>query len=351
LVGLTAPTHLVATAVSTSQINLSWTGVSGATGYLIQETLNSGGGWTQIGSTSGSTVFQQTGLAAGMTYYYRVVATVGSYESGYSNVASATTGTPTTSGDTIWSNSYIPSENASDSGSYEVGVQFISSQPGKVTGVRFYKETGMGGYVHVGHLWSSTGQLLATATFTNETASGWQQVSFSAPVQIQSYTVYIASFSTGGGSFGITTGFFNSAGVTNGPLQALANGAPGGNGVYNTADNFPSVDGNGMNFWADVAFTPSYGGVITRVATRTTESTTGGGFGTNVLAPGQATRLFDWAPPSTPAGPVRFAAGGTIPTPTVPSSWSNRGPVLQAAATEPLFLSALSDFLPPKEKS
>ena len=32
---------------------------------------------------------------------------------------------------------------------------------------------------HVGSLWTATGQLLASATFTNETASGWQTVTFS----------------------------------------------------------------------------------------------------------------------------------------------------------------------------
>ena len=133
-------------------------------------------------------------------------------------------------------------------------MKFTSSVAGEVTGVRFYKQTWMGGYLHVGHLWSSTGALLATATFTNETAYGWQQVSFSSPVAIQANTVYVVSFSTGGGYFGITTSFFTSGGVTNGPLQALSNSVSGGDGVYNRAGAFPNVNGNGMNFWADVAF-------------------------------------------------------------------------------------------------
>ena len=34
------------------------------------------------------------------------------------------------------------------------------------------------------HLWTSTGTLLATATFTGETATGWQQVIFATPVAI-----------------------------------------------------------------------------------------------------------------------------------------------------------------------
>ena len=47
---------------------------------------------------------------------------------------------------------------------------------------------------HVGRLWSSAGQLLAQATFTNETASGWQQVSFATPVAIKANTVYVVSY-------------------------------------------------------------------------------------------------------------------------------------------------------------
>ncbi len=165
-----APTVLTAAAASSSQINLSWTDSAGDTGYLVQRSANGGSSWTQVGGTlaGGTTSYQDTGLSAGTTYEYRVVATGGGLDSAYSNVATATTtGRATT--DSIWSNSYTPSENDYSSGSYELGVKFTSSVAGEVTGVRFYKQTWMGGTTHVGHLWSSTGTLLATATFTNET--------------------------------------------------------------------------------------------------------------------------------------------------------------------------------------
>ena len=41
-----APTNVVATAVSSTQINLTWTGSSGATGYLVQQSLNGSTGWS-----------------------------------------------------------------------------------------------------------------------------------------------------------------------------------------------------------------------------------------------------------------------------------------------------------------
>ena len=283
-----------------------------------------------------STTFQQTGLSAGTTYYYRVLATLGGVDSPYSNVASATTsGTAATPG-SMWGNSYVPSENSDSYGSYEVGVKFAASVAGEVTGVRFYEQTWMDYYVHVGHLWSSSGTLLATATatftFTNEPAYGWQQVNFSSPVAIQANTVYIASFSTGGGYFGITTSFFSSSGVTNGPLEALPNSVSGGDGVYNRAGAFPDMDGNGMNFWADVAFTPSSSSSSTaRTSSPDSRSIAVGGFGRSASISDQSSPFFISAPATTPAGPARHAAGSRGTTPTVLSSLSYRRPIPQTA--------------------
>ncbi|MCA1466256.1 DUF4082 domain-containing protein, partial [Bradyrhizobium sp. NBAIM18] len=79
----------------------------------------------------------------------------------------------------------------------EVGVKFTASVNGTITGLRFYKGSLNTG-PHIADLWSSTGTLLATATFTNETASGWQQVNFSTPVAITAGTTYVASYHTNG---------------------------------------------------------------------------------------------------------------------------------------------------------
>ena len=72
-------------------------------------------------------------------------------------------------------------------------------------------------------LWASSGgSLLATVTFTNETASGWQEMALPAPVHIDADTTYIASiFSSPVGNFSITPSGLASA-VDNPPLRALA---------------------------------------------------------------------------------------------------------------------------------
>ncbi len=86
-----APTNLTATAASSSQINLSWTGSSGATSYNVMRSTTSGGPYSQVASGVTSTSFSDTGLAAGTTYFYVVQACNGSGCSGNSNQASATT--------------------------------------------------------------------------------------------------------------------------------------------------------------------------------------------------------------------------------------------------------------------
>src|SRR5579872_2795471 len=95
---------------------------------------------------------------------------------------------------------------------------------------------------HIGNLWSTGGALLASATFTSETASGWQTVTFSSPVTITAGTVYIASYYTSTGHFSADANYFATTGVNNFPLQALANGISGGNGVYAAAGSstFPT---------------------------------------------------------------------------------------------------------------
>jgi fibronectin type 3 domain-containing protein len=69
-----APTGLTASTVSTSQIDLAWNAVTGATGYKIDRSAN-GVTWVRIAATtSGVTSFRSSGLLPGITYYYRVEA-------------------------------------------------------------------------------------------------------------------------------------------------------------------------------------------------------------------------------------------------------------------------------------
>jgi hypothetical protein len=156
---------------------------------------------------------------------------------------------------TIWNASATPAQMANDSNAVELGMRFQSEVNGRITGIRFYKGAGNTG-THTGSLWSNTGTLLATVTFTGETASGWQQMNFSTPVAITANTTYVISYHTNTGNYAVNGGFFAAAGVDNPPLHALANGVDGLNGVYlYGTGGFPTQSYNASNYWVDVVFT------------------------------------------------------------------------------------------------
>jgi hypothetical protein len=158
---------------------------------------------------------------------------------------------------TIWPSTTVPpNPSAPDAQSVELGVKFRTTSAGLIRSIRFYKGTTNTG-PHTGSLWTTTGQLLATATFTNETASGWQQVDFSVPVPVSINTTYIASYFAPNGRYALSTFFFTSS-VVNPPLTALADGLDGGNGVYKYSPTsaFPTDTHTSNNYWVDVVFTP-----------------------------------------------------------------------------------------------
>ena len=135
-------------------------------------------------------------------------------------------------------------------------MKFNSEVAGTVTGIRFYKATTNTG-THIGSLWSTSGTLLASATFTGETASGWQQVNFSTPVAINANTTYVAAYLAPNGHYSDTAAGLAS-GVSNPPLAALANAsAPDGVYAYSATSTFPTNSYNATNYWVDVNFEPA----------------------------------------------------------------------------------------------
>jgi hypothetical protein len=145
--------------------------------------------------------------------------------------------------------------SANDPNPIEVGMKFESAVGGTITAIRFYKGSQNTG-PHVVDLWSGNGQLLASATSTNETASGWQQVNLPTPVQIQPNTIYVVSYHTQSGYYSATAGYFSGASAGSWPLDAPDAASAGGNGVYAYGpSSFPTNTYDGTNYWVDVVFT------------------------------------------------------------------------------------------------
>ena len=179
----------------------------------VSFTLKDSGGNTVAGSVSlngtntVATFTPTSSLAAGTTYTATVSGAQNSSGTAMTSPStwSFTTGTVSQCPCSIWQNA-TPSGavDAADTSAVNLGLQFQASSSGFITGVRFYKESDNTG-THVGSLWSSSGTLLATGTFSNETASGWQELDFSSPVAITAGTTYVASYHTNTGHYAATT--------------------------------------------------------------------------------------------------------------------------------------------------
>jgi cellulose 1,4-beta-cellobiosidase len=87
-----APTALTATAISSTQVNLSWTpsATAGVTYNVYGSTVAGGAGSLLAGSVT-ATSYQATGLNPNTTYYFTVRAVLNSLPSSASNTATAAT--------------------------------------------------------------------------------------------------------------------------------------------------------------------------------------------------------------------------------------------------------------------
>lgn len=297
---LTAPSCVIsspsngATVQTGTTVIISGTATEAGGGQLVGVDVSVDGGATwQAATGTTSWTFSWTPSVAGSAN----IKVRGFDDSGNIGVpgaaGSSSNITVTVSGTTITASSiFTPSSgpataNLNDGSALQMGMKFRSTQAGYITGVRYYKGAGSSG-VRTGNLWSSTGNKLAEAVFSNESASGWQQVMFTTPYQIAANTTYIIGVHSASGDYVATNPYFTEATV-NGTLRALANGEDGPNGmyIYSATPAFPTDNYQTSNYWVDVVFTTS----VTPDATPPTVQTvspanaaTGVALGTTVVA-------------------------------------------------------------------
>ncbi len=142
-------------------------------------------------------------------------------------------------------NLQLPQTPAPNGGStYENATRFSSSQDGLITALRFFKvptETGS----HTGRLWKDDGTLLATVTFTSETAAGWQEKTLTTSYAVTAGLVYRVSYTSNTQTAKTTNGLASD--VIDPPLTASDGyfGTPGGIFPTNLRQD---------NFFADIRF-------------------------------------------------------------------------------------------------
>ena len=158
-----APSNLAATAVSASQINLSWNdNANNETGFKIER--SSGTGWTQIAQTGANvTSYANTGLAAGTTYSYRVSAYNSAGSSASSNSASATTQNESQTADSVHVASLVGTASIKNKKFWDASatITIVDQDSAPVAGVTVEASWDSGGTVGVT---DSSGQV----TFSNE---------------------------------------------------------------------------------------------------------------------------------------------------------------------------------------
>ncbi|OJU86039.1 MAG: hypothetical protein BGO11_04160 [Solirubrobacterales bacterium 70-9] len=291
-----APTGVVATGKSAGAL-LTWKapasdGGSPITAYRITPIL---GGVPQTPLTTGSAAVEAsiTGLTNNTAYTFKVAAITSAGAGAESEASNSVTPY-----DTVFDLATPGTVDGGDGGSVELGVKIRSSVSGTINGVRFYKAaTNVG--THVGSLWTMSGQLLAEATFTNESASGWQQVTFATPVQIEPNTTYVAGYLAPNGHYSVN-GPNLTAGIVNGPLTAESDSSElsgtEGNGLfaYGSGVTFPTQSYNASNYFVDVLFTPE------------PPATIPGAPGTPTATAGLGSATVKWAAPTTGSKPTNY---------------------------------------------
>ena len=281
----TLMTGLVAASKSTDTTSPVSTITSGLNGQTLADgsSVTVSGTASDVGgvvagvevSTDGGTTWRPATGTANWSYTWTVhgspavaVKTRATDDSGNTEVPGSGASVNVSCPCSIFGSSVIPdTPDSGDGGSVEVGMKFTAQTAGTVSGVSFYKSSLNKG-THVGSLWTSGGTRLATATFTGETATGWQSVNFATPVAIAANTTYVVSYFAPQGHYAQAAGFMypnpspmpaGHSSLDSGVLHGVRNTPSSGNGVYTygASSVFPQSSYNAENYWVDVKFVPS----------------------------------------------------------------------------------------------
>ena len=227
-----APSNLTATAKSSSQIDLAWTGSTdnvGVASYNVYRSTDNAT-FNAVASVT-TTAHADTGLASSTTYYYRVTADdAAGNESAASNTASATTGTATSPAQVII-NEILANEPLSDVAKEFVELVNVGGTSIDISGWTISDATGLR------HTFASGTTL----------AAGKARVVYGGAAGIPSGLTNAVAASTGSlglGNSGDTVTVKNSAGTT---INA-----------YTYPSSLSGTDGVSMNRSPDTSATGSF---------------------------------------------------------------------------------------------
>ncbi|MCU1437165.1 MAG: hypothetical protein JWP66_252, partial [Naasia sp.] len=303
-----APTGVTAAAAGTAN-TVSWTAVSGATGYFVERATAAAGPWTRLNTTAqtGTSFSDTAGATFVPTALYRVVATNAAGSSAPSATATVTrTATPAPQ----------PVRINTGGGAVTVG------------GVTFAADTAFsGGKTFSNASVTGISRTTADALYVNErsaTANGGG-FSYDIPVANGTYTVRLHHAeiwfgATSGGPAGNGNRVFsaNFEGGTTEVVNRDIFASVGSMAAYVTAHNVTVTGGNlDIDFTASVN-QPSIAAIEVLPGANTTTAIPGGApLGAAVVAPAQNNTPVPPGAPAAIQGVTPQAAKPTVTTPTV----------------------------------
>jgi hypothetical protein len=160
-----------------------------------------------------------------------------------------------------------PTQSGNDGFPITLGVKFKASFDGVISAIRIFRTAGDTSHNTV-QLWNvGGGTPLGEAKLTGTPLAGWQYVPFLNPIPISANTVYVASYFNSQGFYSYQSqGLLDS--IVNGPLTAVANNDPEGDGInglyiYGVPPPppplriFPTNGFNGNSYFVDVQYSPN----------------------------------------------------------------------------------------------
>ncbi len=134
---------------------------------------------------------------------------------------------------------------------YTLGIKLKTSNAGLVYGVKYYRGV-MNDGPHVGAVFDDKGQLLSSATFADESPTGWQSVYFSKPVPIASDQTFIVAYHAPKGHYAYTLNGLNAA-RSSGVLTAAVSA-----GIFVQSPTLAAPTRASLNnYWVDVIWANS----------------------------------------------------------------------------------------------
>lgn len=149
VLGLRSPDNFAGVPASWSSVSLSWTAVSQASSYNIDQSSDGGSTWSRISTSLAATSLSVTGLTVNQAYIYRISSNVGSLTS---NTVNSNSVTPITVDMKGW---WKLGEGNTALATDFSGNGFNGTFPNGSTRV-----TGVGGVAHANHMTNGGGDFL-----------------------------------------------------------------------------------------------------------------------------------------------------------------------------------------------